>query len=60
MRVSVVSDLVTPVTTVPISNQKGVLLPETGGVGTAIFTVSGLLLVVLAASLLVLKKRSAR
>lgn len=60
VRVSVVSDLVTPVTTVPIGNQKGVLLPETGGVGTAIFTVSGLLLVVLAASLLVLKKRSAR
>lgn len=60
VRVSVVSDLVTPVVTVPISNQKGVLLPETGGVGTAIFTVSGLLLVALAASLLVLKKRSAR
>lgn len=58
--VSVVSDLVTPVTTVTVSNQKGVLLPETGGPGTVIFSVSGLLLVALATSLLVLKKRSAR
>ncbi|MBE6919188.1 MAG: LPXTG cell wall anchor domain-containing protein [Ruminococcaceae bacterium] len=42
---------------VKIANTAGVHLPETGGIGTAVFTVSGLLLMALAASLLVLKKR---
>ena len=60
VRVTLASDLVTAVTTVTISNQKGVLLPETGGMGTTVFTVGGLLLIVLAASLLLMKKRHAR
>jgi len=57
VRVTLVSDLMSTVTTVTVTNQKGALLPETGGMGTAVFTVSGLLLIALAASLLVLKKR---
>lgn len=46
--------------TTNIVNQKGVTLPETGGIGTTIFTVSGIILVIIAGVLLVTKKRMSK
>ncbi len=43
-----------------IVNMKGVTLPETGGIGTTIFTVSGIILVIIAGVLLVTKKRMSK
>lgn len=43
-----------------IKNTSGVQLPETGGMGTAIFTIGGLTLIVLAVCLLVTQKRLRR
>lgn len=40
-----------------IENTSGVLLPETGGMGTQLFTISGLVLIVAALCLLVTQKR---
>ncbi len=42
---------------IEIENNTGSLLPETGGIGTTIFTVAGILLMVVAVVLLVSKKR---
>ena len=43
-----------------VENNKGVTLPETGGIGTTIFTVSGIILVIIAGVLLVTKKRMSK
>ena len=45
---------------VTVENNKGVTLPETGGIGTTIFTVSGVILVIIAGVLLVTKKRMSK
>ena len=42
---------------VTVINRSGVELPDTGGIGTAVFTVTGLALMAAAGTLLVLKKR---
>jgi fimbrial isopeptide formation D2 family protein/LPXTG-motif cell wall-anchored protein len=46
--------------TTNVVNNKGVILPETGGMGTTIFTVVGLILAGGAAILLIARKRSQR
>ena len=43
-----------------IENNKGTLLPSTGGIGTTIFYVVGSILVVAAGVLLITKKRMSR
>lgn len=55
--VTVQADTVQEVTLVEIPNKSGRLLPETGGIGTTVFTVSGLVLVAVAFTLLAWKKR---
>jgi LPXTG-motif cell wall-anchored protein len=55
--VTVNSSAVTTVTTVEIPNQRGNILPETGGIGTTVFTISGALLITLAGMLLIAKRR---
>lgn len=44
---------------VKIPNQAGVLLPETGGNGTAAFALVGCMMIALAAAMLAMKKRAA-
>ena len=46
-------------TTITVENNSGSLLPETGGIGTTIFTVVGILLMAVAVVFLVSKKRMA-
>lgn len=46
-------------TTITVENNSGSLLPETGGIGTTIFTVVGVLLMAVAVVFLVSKKRMA-
>ncbi len=48
------------VVTTQVMNQKGVTLPETGGIGTTIFYVAGVILVIVAGVLLVTKKRMSK
>ncbi len=55
--VTVVPDTLQDIITLEIPNEKGNLLPETGGMGTTSFTVMGSVLIVAAAVLLVLKKK---
>lgn len=55
--VTVSSSVLTTTTIVEIANQKGSLLPETGGIGTTWFVAIGSILMVIAAVLLVTKKR---
>lgn len=43
-----------------VENKKGSMLPSTGGIGTAIFTVSGLILMLGAAVILVIKRKKGR
>ena len=43
-----------------VENASGLLMPTTGGIGTTIFYIAGVLLIAGAAVLLVLKKRSER
>lgn len=43
--------------TVTVTNEKGILLPETGGIGTAWFYIGGAVLVVAATVLLISKRR---
>ena len=50
----------TGVVSMDVENNKGVTLPETGGIGTTIFTVSGIILVIIAGVLLVTKKRMSK
>ncbi|MDD4312672.1 MAG: LPXTG cell wall anchor domain-containing protein, partial [Eubacteriales bacterium] len=45
-------------TQLTVINQAGVTLPETGGIGTKVFVVGGLSLILLALILVVAKKRS--
>jgi len=45
---------------VRIPNSEGLFLPETGGIGTTIFTVLGILLCVGAVAILILRKRRAK
>ena len=47
----------TGVVTTDVTNQKGSVLPETGGIGTTIFYVAGGILVAVAGVLLITKKR---
>ncbi len=49
----------TPETGVQIVNKTGSIFPETGGIGTTIFTIVGIVLVLGAGILLVVKKRAA-
>lgn len=55
--VTVQPNTVQDITTVEIPNDRGLLMPETGGIGTTVFTVTGLALVVVALVLLILKKQ---
>lgn len=55
--VTVYSNLMTNVAPVEIPNERGSILPETGGIGTAGFLLIGGLLAVVTAVLLVTKKR---
>jgi LPXTG-motif cell wall-anchored protein len=55
--VTVVANTVKDITWIEISNKHGFLLPETGGIGTRIFTVAGMTLVAIAFVLLASKKR---
>ena len=55
--VTVQPDTVQDIALVEISNTRGFRLPETGGMGTALYTGLGLVLVVAALTLLVWKKR---
>lgn len=57
--VTVISSEVTQVTTVEIANQRGSILPETGGAGTHGFWFVGSVLTLAAVVLLVTKKRMA-
>ena len=43
---------------VKVVNEQGVLLPSTGGIGTTVFAVAGLVIMAGAAAVLVIKKRS--
>ena len=45
-------------TQLTVINQAGVTLPETGGVGTKVFVVGGLSLILLALILVIARKRS--
>lgn len=56
--VTVVSSEITEVTTVEIANQRGALLPETGGVGAEMFWMMGCMLIMAAAVVLIAKKRA--
>ena len=51
-------DETTGVVTLNVANNKGISLPETGGVGTTLFYVFGSMLVIAAAVYFVTKKRS--
>lgn len=55
--VTVVPDTIESIITLEIPNEKGNLLPETGGMGTTPFTVTGCVLIAAATVLLVLKKK---
>jgi len=56
--VTVVSSEITEVTTVEIANQRGALLPETGGMGAEKFWMVGCMLIMAAAVVLIAKKRA--
>ena len=56
--VTVVSSELTEVTTVEIANQRGALLPETGGMGAEKFWMAGGMLVMAAAVVLIAKRRA--
>ena len=57
--VTVVQDITdTPAQTIRISNRTGNLLPETGGIGTAIFTSCGLALMLTSLIFIIKKKKS--
>jgi fimbrial isopeptide formation D2 family protein/LPXTG-motif cell wall-anchored protein len=43
---------------VTVNNEQGVLLPSTGGIGTTVFAVAGLVIMAGAAAVLIIKKRS--
>lgn len=49
----------TPDTGVQVINKTGSILPETGGIGTTIFTIVGIVLILGAGILLIVKKRAA-
>ena len=55
--ITVVPNTVQDITLIEISNRRGHLLPETGGIGTTVFTVSGMALTAVAFTLLAWKKR---
>lgn len=57
VKVQVVSSELTAVTTVEIANTPGNLLPETGGMGTTVFLVTGSFLMFAAGVLLVTRRR---
>ena len=59
-RVTAKTSVMTSVETVEIPNQRGSVLPETGGIGTTVFTVSGMLLILMAGVLLILDRRRVR
>ena len=59
-RVTVRSSVMTTVETVEIPNQRGNILPETGGIGTTVFTATGALLILLAGTMLIADRRRAR
>lgn len=56
-RVTVNSSVMTATTTVEIPNQRGNILPETGGMGTDVFFYAGSLLMLTSGIILILKKR---
>ena len=57
--VTVVQDITdTPAQTIRISNRTGSLLPETGGIGTAIFTACGFALMLTSLIFIIKKKKS--
>ena len=58
-QVSVNSSVMTTISTVQIPNQRGSILPETGGTGTAMFTMTGVLLITLAGMALIVSRRRA-
>ena len=45
------------VTTALVQNTSGVALPEAGGIGTTVFTITGIILLIGAASCLVIRRR---
>lgn len=55
--VTVKTSVMTTIETIEIPNQAGSILPETGGIGTSVFTVSGILMMLCACTMLVLKHR---
>jgi LPXTG-motif cell wall-anchored protein len=55
--VTVVSNALTSHVVLEVANERGAIMPETGGIGTTIFLVVGGILAVGAAILLVTKKR---
>lgn len=56
---SAASDLPTGNVTLTVKNNLGTTLPETGGIGTTIFYVAGIVLVAAALTLVIMKKRTA-
>ena len=55
--VTVLSNVMTSTVLIEIANERGNLLPETGGVGTTMFWIIGSIMTVGAAILLITKKR---
>lgn len=55
--VTVVSSVMNTITTVEIANQRGNILPETGGIGTTWFSIIGSIFTITAIVLLIFKKR---
>ncbi len=55
--VTVIPGTLTDITTVEITNERGSLLPETGSIGTTIFTVTGSVLLLIAVALLLWRRQ---
>ncbi|MBR2472744.1 MAG: LPXTG cell wall anchor domain-containing protein, partial [Clostridia bacterium] len=51
-------DIATGTVNVSIRNNAGATLPSTGGIGTTIFYVAGILLIAAAAAVVIIRKRS--
>lgn len=56
--ITVNSDTTTENNAIDVPNNAGVLLPSTGGIGTTVFAVAGLVIMAGAAAVLIIKKRS--